>query len=104
MNPRERRLRLHKSTVRDLTPRHASQARGGAIVFGTKTDTEQTNCTEPTGGCTATCNTACKTDCNGGYTCLTCGEYSCDATCTCAGTCQGSCETVCTCYSCINCG
>jgi len=101
MNPRDRRLRLRRSTIRDLTPSKAAHVQGGAKYLATKTQSEEA-CPEPTGGCTATCGTACHTDCGGGgFTCITCGEYSCDDTCTCAGSCQGGCEsaeTVCTCY------
>jgi len=36
MNPRERKLRLRKSTVRDLNPEVASRAFGGTVELDTK--------------------------------------------------------------------
>ena len=89
MNPRDRRLRLCKSTVRNLMANGAAQVLGGAVKFDTKGDTEYETCGQPTDGleaCTATCfgtcpNSACEDftcpcelsrTCNDNYTCIAC--------------------------------
>lgn len=72
MNPRDRKLRLRKNTIRDLTPDHASEVRGGwsggylcsiwndcFSIFGPCPVPEPvtevvTNCPD-TGGCTESC-------------------------------------------------
>ena len=85
MNPRDRRLRLRKSTVRDLTAKGATLAFGGAVKFATKGDTEYATCGEysdPQEGCTATCLGTCPNSACEQFTCPcevsandTCNEF-----------------------------
>ena len=70
MNPLERKLRLRKTTVRDLNPEVASRAQGGikfgtlsmiptcSIVFCPASDDGQ-GCTAPSGACPSAGNTTC---------------------------------------------
>jgi hypothetical protein len=99
MNPRDRRLRLRKSTVLNLNPDGAMQARGGAKDFGPKTETEHTTC-DPTEGCTETCFESCiRSRCPE----LTCPcEVSLGGTCNVDNTCY-TCPDVWTCVTCHTC-
>ena len=94
MEPRHRKLRLRKNTLRDLTPQDASAARGGAWELDTK-NTENIlcslECTE-----TCTCDDACRT--KAFSNCFnTCYDTHCD-TVTCYTRC-GTCP-VNSCYGC----
>jgi hypothetical protein len=99
MNPRDRRLRLRKSTVRGLGPSHAAEARGGTVKFDKKTTTDDTNCflTYNQVGCESyLCNNSEGFTCDLAWTCNTCHEtggdcdtlnVTCDQTqCTCQTT------------------
>jgi hypothetical protein len=81
MNPRDKRLRLRKSTVRGLNPSHAADAKGGTVRFDKKTATDDTNCflTYNQVGCESyLCNESEGFTCPMLWTCDTCYQ-------TCAG-------------------
>ena len=98
MNPRDRRLRLRKSTVRNLNPGNASAVKGGTIQLETKKTSENMQCgtmqgpgcvtnylCDPSEGFTCPLLWTCD-DCPGGTgeTCGTCDQtcFTCDqATC-----------------------
>ena len=62
MNPQSRKLRLHKSTVRNLTPDHAAHAQGG-VYLQPKPSVGDCD-VEVTAGCvTARCITGPKNTC-----------------------------------------
>jgi hypothetical protein len=78
MNPRDRRLRLRRTTVRDLIPQDATLARGGnnvsippqCVVFDTKDPSQNPCLPYPTWNChqstlvhTECAATACITEC-----------------------------------------
>ena len=100
MNPRDRRLRLRKSTVRNLNPGSASAARGGTVHFDTKNPTENTNCVNTYGQVTCLSGANCPASegftCELAWTCNACHEtggdcdtlnVTCDQTqCTCETT------------------
>jgi hypothetical protein len=79
MNPRDRRLRLRKSTVSKLNPDSASHARGGVEIvpsgfFCTYEETCLT-CACPTNTCPRNCLTYLYTDCD--PSCDTCADWNC---------------------------
>ena len=95
MNPRDRRLRLRKSTVRHLEPGNAAAVRGGTVQLETKKTSENMPCGTINGpGCVVTDQT--DFTCPELWTCDTCYD-----TCHNNGTAYGaSCEpTYCSCFN-----
>lgn len=92
MNPRDRRLRLRKNTVRNLNPHSAAVVRGGTVHLDTKNPSENMACGTLKGpGCISY---GCTTDQTG----FTCVYYE---TCvTCNATECGTCDAANTCVSC----
>lgn len=72
MNPHDRKLRLRRSTVRNLTPSEVALVRGAdSVVFDTKNGSENVTACQ-TNACTEGCETA--------FTCqeTTCAVSNCD--------------------------
>jgi hypothetical protein len=89
MNPRDRKLRLRKTTVRNLTQSRASQARGGVLEkWLAPIDSDGFFCTE------ADCPTYVPSFC------ATCDPFACASelvptclSCHCTETCETHCQT-----------
>ena len=84
MNPRNKKLRLQRTTIRNLTASTAEQVVGGSIHISTKDESEMKMC-DPTGqvGCSVSCFESClHTACGGCYpeteeTCFQTCDYTC---------------------------
>jgi hypothetical protein len=98
MDPRNRKLRLLKNTVRNLTPSAASRAVGGAKQIQPGDDSAGGwEC-----GWTWWCSAGCTGTCTQDTACQTAAFTNCCGT----ATCNGTCATDCTCdgATCTMCG